>query len=147
MPTQDEQPTHIRNARQLNSLACKLTNSQTHELINSQTCKLTNSRTHKLIASLIQRVKLLSFTLQYYSNFHSILARKQVKKLLKSHYYPSFMLFELCVFKNKTHILHYFAFLFSLPTHYFLHSITHFLPLKNHFLWLFCPFQPCFSWF
>jgi len=51
MPKQEGQ-THIRNARQLNSLACKLTNSRTHKFTSLQTCKLTNSRTHKLVASL-----------------------------------------------------------------------------------------------
>ena len=73
MPTQDEQP--LIYEMQGNSTHW-LANSQTHELINSQAYKLANSQTHELIASLIQRVKLLSFTLQYYSNFHSVLARK-----------------------------------------------------------------------
>jgi len=54
------------------------------------------------------------------------------------------MLFELCVFKNKTHILHHFAFLFCLPTHYLLHPITHFLPLKTHFLMAFLPILAMF---
>ena len=52
-----------------------LINSQkttTPEYINSPTCKLKDSSTQKL--------KLLSFILQSDSNFHSVLAKKQVKK-------------------------------------------------------------------
>ena len=37
-------------------------------------------------------------------------------------------------FKKKTCILYHFGFLDWLPTHYFLYSITHFLPLKSYFL-------------
>ena len=62
----------MRSARQINSLAYKLTKTATPEYINSSTCKLKDSSTQKL--------KLLSFILQSYSNFHSVLAKKQVKK-------------------------------------------------------------------
>ena len=40
----------------------------------------------------------------------------------------------MSVLKKKTCILHHFAFLDWLPTHYFLSPITHFQSLKPHFL-------------
>ena len=57
MPTQDKQPSHIRSAGQINSLAYKLVktqqlpNTSTHQLINSSTHQLINSSTHQLINS------------------------------------------------------------------------------------------------
>ena len=38
------------------------------------------------------------------------------------------------IFEGITCILHHFAFLVWLPTHIFSTPITHFLPLKPHFL-------------
>ena len=68
MPTQDKHPSHTRSAGQINSLAYKLTKTATPEYINSSTCKLKDSSTQKL--------KLLSFILQYRFSFHSVLAKK-----------------------------------------------------------------------
>ena len=48
-------------------------------------------------------------------------------------------------FKKKACVLHHFAFLDWLPTHYFLSPITHFQPLKTHFLTTILPFSAmCF---
>ena len=47
-------------------------------LINSR--KTNNSRTHQLINLLTQKLKSLSFILQYRSNFLSVLEKTQVKK-------------------------------------------------------------------
>ena len=87
---------------------------------------------------------MLFFILQYRSNFHSVLARMQVIKQVKSHYFLPFTSFILSVFKNKTCILHHFAFLdgrqltiFSLPN-------THFQPLKPHFLMAILPLLAMF---
>jgi len=52
--------------------------------------------------------------------------------------------FALSVFKNKTCILHHFAFLVWLPSHIFLCPITRFLPLKSHFLTTISPFSTLF---
>ena len=43
-------------------------------------------------------------------------------------------------FKKKTCILYHLAFLDWLPTHYYLHPIIHFQPLKTHFLTTILPF-------
>ena len=43
-------------------------------------------------------------------------------------------------FKKRTCILYHLAFLDWLPTHYFLHPITHFGPLETHFLTTILPF-------
>jgi len=50
----------------------------------------------------------------------------------------------LSVFKNKTAILHHFAFLVWLPAHYFLRSKTHFYTPKSHFLTGVLPFSAMF---
>ena len=50
----------------------------TYRLINSR--KANNSRTHQLINLLTQKLKSLSFILQYRSNFLSVLEKIQVKK-------------------------------------------------------------------
>ena len=46
----------------------------------------------------------------------------------------------MSIFKNRTCILHHFSFLNWLPTHYYFHPITCFLPLKTHFLTSTLPF-------
>jgi len=46
----------------------------------------------------------------------------------------------LSVFKNKTAILHHFAFLVWLQAHYFLRPKTHFYTPKYHFLTDILPF-------
>ena len=43
-------------------------------------------------------------------------------------------------------VLHHLAFLVCLPTHYFLSPITHFQPLKPHFLTVVLPFSAMFLW-
>ena len=50
----------------------------TYWLINSR--KTNNPRTHQLINLLTQKLKSLSFILQYHSNFFSVLEKIQVKK-------------------------------------------------------------------
>ena len=50
------------------------------------------------------------------------------------------MPFVLSVFKNGTCILHHFAFLVWLPTRFFSTPISHFQPLKPHFLAAIQPF-------
>ena len=78
-------------SRQANSLACKLTKApqlpktSTHKFTNSPTPKPINSKipnskthqlkTHQLKNSPTQKLKSLSFILQYRSNFRSVLAR------------------------------------------------------------------------
>jgi len=52
--------------------------------------------------------------------------------------------FVLSIFKNKTYILHHFAFLVWLPPHNFSNPITRFLPLKSHFLTTILPFSALF---
>ena len=90
-----------RSARQVNSLACKLTktnnsqrhqltnlltrklinsqshqlNSQAHQLTSPSTHRLINSQTHQLIKSTAQNIKLLSFILQSCTCFRSVLAK------------------------------------------------------------------------
>jgi len=55
------------------------------------------------------------------------------------------MPFTLSVFKNKTAILHHFAFLVWLKAHYFLRPKTHFYTPKSHFLTDILPFSAmCF---
>ena len=105
-----------------------------------------NSSTYKLKHSSTQKLKFLSFILQYHSIFRSVLAKIQVKKQVNSYYFYPAMSSNLSVFKKKTCILHHFAFLVWLPTRIFSTPITRFQPLKSHFLRLFCPFQPCVSW-
>ena len=87
---------------------------------------------------------MLFFTLQTNSNFRSILAKILVKKQAKSHYFHPFTFWDLSVFKPRTCILHHFAFLDCLPTHYFLRPITHFQPLKLHILTVILPFRAMF---
>ena len=53
-------------------------NKSTYWLINSR--KTNNSQTHQLINLLTQKLKWLSFILQYRSNFLSVLEKIQVKK-------------------------------------------------------------------
>ena len=65
-----------------NSQNHPITNLQTH--INPQTHKLTKSSTQKFTYSSTQKLKFLSLILQNRSNSHSVLARIQAKKLVKS---------------------------------------------------------------
>ena len=142
---------YSKTLKRRNSQAHQLTNPKTHQLINAQ-----NSRTHKLInseltssstyklkkTSTYQRTKLkiITFILQHHFNFHSILAKIQAIKLVKSHYSYSFTTWNLSNFKLTTCILHHFAFLDWLLTHNFSDPKTHFLPLKSHFLTAILPF-------
>ena len=67
-----------------NSQNHPITNLQTH--INPQTHKLTKSSTQKFTYSSTQKLKFLSLILQNRSNFHSVLAKIQAKKLVKSRF-------------------------------------------------------------
>ena len=163
MPTQDKHPSHIRSAGQFNTLvlsACKnpithenpttpeyitastykLTNSSTHKLTTPSIFKLKNLSIHELINSSTRKLKYLYFILQQHSKFHSVLAKIQVEKWVKSHYFQPFMSSCLSDFKNTTCILHHIAFLVCLPTRIFSTPITHFQPLKPRFLMGLLPF-------
>ena len=151
MPTQDKPYWRKRSIAQTNSLACKLTKTQlltnsstqrltnlpissTQKLINSQTQKFTNSQPHQLKTPSIQKLKLLFLFLQNHSNFHSVLAKKQVKKQVNSHIFYSFSPCDLSIFRHTTCILHHLAILVGRQLAIFPLPITRFLPLKPHFL-------------
>ena len=72
------------------------------------------------------KVNIVVFILQFRSNFHAVLAKISVKKPVNSPYFLPATSSNLSVFKKKTCILHHLAFLFWLPTHYFLRPITRF---------------------
>ena len=133
-------PTGLINSRKPNTSRTRqliqLTNSPTHQLTNSSTYQLKNLKTQKL--------KFVIFILQNRSNFHPILAKIWGIKWANWHYFRPFMSHTLSIFKHKTCILHHFAFLVWLPTHYFLRPITHFQHLKCHFLTVILPFSALF---
>ena len=129
MPTQDKNSFHIRSALQINSLTLNLTKAQ----------QLPKTSTHQLKNSSSQKLKLLSFILQYRSNFRSVLAKIWVKKLVKSHYFYPLTPWGLSIFKPKTCILHHLAFLVWLLTHIFSSPNNCFLPLKTYFLMVILP--------
>ena len=83
-----------------------------------------------LMGSVVQhshsKVNIVVFILQFRSNFHAVLAKISVKKPVNSPYFLPATSSNLSVFKKKTCILHHLAFLFWLPTHYFLRPITRF---------------------
>ena len=83
---------------------------------------------------------MLFFILQRHSIFHSVLARILAKKQVICHYFHPSTPFVLSIFKNKTCILHHFAFLVWLPTRFFSTPISHFQLLKPHFLAAILPF-------
>ena len=97
-----------------------------------------------LVGSVVQhshsKVNIVIFILQLRSNFHAVLAKISVKKQVNSPYFLPATSSNLSVFKKKTCILHHLAFLFWLPTHYFLRPITRFQTLKCHFLMVILPF-------
>ena len=130
MPTQDKNSFHIRSAIQINSLTLNLTKAQ----------QLPKTSTHQLKNSSPRKLKLLSFILQYCSNFRSVLAKTLVKKLVKSHYFYPLTPWGLSIFKPKTCILHHLAFLVWLLTHIFPSPNTCFQPLKTYFLMVILPF-------
>ena len=70
-----------------------------------------NSQTHKLINSPTQILKFLSIILQSCSNFHSVLAKIQAEKLVKSRFFYPFAPLALSIFTPRTCVLHHFAFL------------------------------------
>ena len=86
------------------------------------------------------KVNIVVFILQLRSNFHAVLAKMSVKKQVNSPYFLPATSSNLSVFKKKTCILYHLAFLFWLPTHFFLCPITRFQPLKCHFLMVILPF-------
>ena len=117
-------------------------NKSTYWPINSR--KANNSRTHQLINLLTQKLKSLSFILQYHSNFLSVLEKIQVKKQVKSHFFYPFMSWYLSIFKPTTCILHHFAFLVWSPARNFSSPKNHFQPPKPHFLISISPFLALF---
>ena len=143
-----------KNHKITNAPTHQLTNSQTHKLDNSltrqhtnlSTCQLINLPTHKLTNSKTQKLKFVIFILQNYSNFHPILAKKWGVKWVNWQYFQLFTSLTLSIFKHKTCILHHFAFLVWLPTHYFLRPITPFQHLKTPlFNGHFALFSPIFD--
>ena len=129
----------------------QLTNSPNHQLINSyqlmnsQTHKLTKSSDQKFTYSSSRKLKFLHFILQIHSNFHSVLAKIQAIKLVKSHPFQPFTPLPLSIFENKSCILHHLAFLDWSLTHNFSTPITCFQHLKTYFLTTFSPYSAtCF---
>jgi len=108
------------------------------------TCQLINLPTHKLTNSKTQKLKFVIFILQNHSDFHPILAKILGVKWVNWQYFQLFTSLTLSIFKHKTYILHQFAFLVWLPTHYFLRPITPFQHLKCHFLTVILPFSALF---
>ena len=106
-------------------------NKSTYWLINSR--KANNSRTHQLINLLTQKLKSLSFILQYHANLLSVLEKIQVKKQVKNHFFYPFTSWNLSFFKPMTCILHHFTFLVWLQARNFSSPKNHFLPPKPHF--------------
>jgi len=102
----------------INLQAYQLANSSIHHLPTSQTRQLANLSTKKL--------KYIIFILQYHSNFHSVLAKILAVNWANWHYFQLFTSLTLSILKHKTCILHHFAFLDWLPTHYFLRPIIRF---------------------
>ena len=92
----------------------------------TSTKKITNSKNQKL--------KLLLFILQHYSNFHAVLAKIQAIKQVNRPYFLVFTPSNIFNFKKKTCILHHLAFLDWLQARNFLSPITRFYPLKSYFL-------------
>ena len=97
-----------------------------------------------LMGSVVQhshsKVNIVLFVLQFRSNFYAVLAKISVKKQVNSPYFSPSTSSNLSVFKKNTCILHHFAFLFWLPTHYFQPPITRFQTLKCHFVVVILPF-------
>ena len=81
-----------------------------------------------------QNLKYLFLILQTHSNFRAVLAKIQAIKQLNCPYFQICSPSVLSIFKNRTCVLHHLAFLEWLPTRIFPSPITHFLPLKTHFL-------------
>ena len=102
----------------INLQARQLTNPSIHHLPTSQSRQLANLSTKKL--------KSIIFILQYRSNFIAILAKILAVNWANWHYFQFFASLTRSIFKHKTCILHHFAFLVWLPTHYFLRPITRF---------------------
>ena len=102
----------------INLQAYQLANPSIHHLPTSQSRQLANLSTKKL--------KSIIFILQYRSNFIAILAKILAVNWANWHYFQFFASLTRSIFKHKTCILHHFAFLVWLPTHYFLRPITRF---------------------
>ena len=78
---------------------------------------------------------------------HGVLEKTGGKKYSKCRVFSSFLFPFFSSFQGRlTCVLHHFAFLVCLPTHYFLRPITHFQPLKLHFLTAVLPFRAMFLW-
>ena len=140
---------HTSSAHQLiniqihtNSQNHPITNLQTH--INPQTHKLTKSSTQKFTYSSTQKFKFLSLILQNLSIFHSVLAKIQAIKLVKSCPFWLFTPFHLSIFENKSCILHHLAFLDRSLTHNFSTPTTCFQHLKTNFFMTISAFSTMF---
>ena len=130
--------------------AQQLPNTSTHQPANTRTHKLNNpptssnppphpscqprqpvnSSTNKTNSS---KLKSILFILQIPSNFHAILAKILAKRQENSYHFHLLTPLALSIFKNKTRILHHFAFLVWLEVQIFSTPITPILPLKTHF--------------
>ena len=100
-----------QNHQHTNSSAHELISTKTHQFKNSLTHGLISSKTHQFKNSLTQKLKLLSFILQYRSNFRSVLAKIQAEKLVKNRFLYPFAPLALSIFTPRSCILHHFAFL------------------------------------
>ena|GEM_PF-529007 len=94
------QLTNSQTCQLANSQTCKLANSQTHKLANSQTCKPANSQTHQLTTPSTQKLKIIIFILQCRFNFHSVLAKLLVIKLVNIRYFLPFVPFVLSFLRS-----------------------------------------------
>ena len=113
--------------------------------MNSQTHKLTKSSDQKFTYASSRKLKFLHFILQIHSDFHSVLAKIQAIKLVKSHPFQPFTPLPLSIFENKSCILHHLAFLDWSLTHNFSPPTTCFQHLKTRFLTTISPFSTtCF---
>ena len=73
----------------MHEFAHKLTKAQqppTKQFTNTPTHTLINPPTHQLISLSTLKLKILSFILQFRSNFRSVLAEIQVEKYVKVYY-------------------------------------------------------------
>ena len=109
-------------------------------------CNNVQIENHQLKNSPTQKLKSLSFILQYCSNFRSVLARIQAKKQVNFHYFYLLTPWCLSILKPRTCILHHFTFLVWLPTRIFFNSKNLLFAPKNPlFSGYFATFEPCFN--
>ena len=95
------------------------------------------------------KLNMLNLVFNFYKTTplrRGVLEKTGGEKHSKCRVFSSF-LFPFSSFQGRlTCVLHHFAFLVCLPTHYFLSPITHFQPLKPYFLTVVLPFSAMFLW-